>query len=104
VPAAIRRFGKRGKIHFAHVRDVRGTPERFVETFHDEGPTDMLACMRAYREVGAEVPMRVRPRRDPGRRRQGRARATTTLGVLFAVGYLTGVREAAYADPHRSSG
>ena len=82
--------------HFAHVRDVRGTPERFVETFHDEGPTDMLACMRAYREVGADVPMRV----DHVATLAGDANDApgyTTLGVLFAVGYLTGVREAAYA-------
>ena len=96
VPGAIRRFGARGAIHFAHVRDVRGTPERFVETFHDEGPTDMLACMRAYREVGADVPMRV----DHVATLAGDANDApgyTTLGVLFAVGYLTGVREAAYA-------
>lgn len=96
VPGAIRRFGARGAIHFAHVRDVRGTPERFVETFHDEGPTDMLACMRAYREVVADVPMRV----DHVATLAGDtndAPGYTTLGVLFAVGYLTGVREAAYA-------
>jgi mannonate dehydratase len=102
VPGAIRRFGARGKIHFAHVRDVRGTPQRFVETFHDEGPTDMLACLRAYREVGADVPMRV----DHVATLAGDvndAPGYSTLGVLFAVGYLTGMREAAYADPDRST-
>lgn len=49
LPATIRRLGPR--IAFAHFRDVRGTPERFEETFHDDGPTDMLACMRAYRDI-----------------------------------------------------
>lgn len=43
LPSVIRRFGKTGKLFFAHFRDVRGTPEKFVETFHDEGKTDMLA-------------------------------------------------------------
>ena len=52
LPAEIRRFGGEDRIAFVHFRDVRGTPERFVETFHDDGQTDMLACMRAYHEVG----------------------------------------------------
>ncbi len=31
---------------------MRGTPDNFVETFHNGGQTDMLACMRAYKEIG----------------------------------------------------
>src|SRR5207248_1064001 len=58
VPAAIRQFGEQGKIFFVHFRDVRGTPSSFVETFHDEGQTDMLACMRAYRDVGFDGVLR----------------------------------------------
>ena len=37
---------------------MRGTPEKFVETFHDDGPTDMLACMRAYRESASRASLR----------------------------------------------
>src|SRR5947209_18830967 len=37
IPAAIRHYAERGAIHFVHFRDVRGTPERFEETFHDDG-------------------------------------------------------------------
>src|SRR5207244_7720527 len=48
----IRQFGAQKKIAFVHFRDVRGTPEKFVEVFHDEGKTDLLACMRAYRDIG----------------------------------------------------
>ena len=44
--------GAAGRIHFVHFRDVRGTPEKFVETFVDEGPTDMAACIRAYLDAG----------------------------------------------------
>lgn len=98
LPAAIRRLGERGRVFFVHFRDVRGTPERFVETFHDEGQTDMLACMRAYREIGFEGVMRSDhvPTLEgdsavvPGYSRDAR---------LFAVGYLTGLREAAYDEP-----
>ena len=48
LPSVIRHFGSQGKIFFVHFRDVRGTAEKFVETFHDDGKTDMLECMRAY--------------------------------------------------------
>jgi mannonate dehydratase len=95
LPATIRRFGKQGKIFFVHMRDVAGTPEAFVETFHDEGPTDLLACMRAYKEIGFEgvlrpdhVPtMEGDSNDDPG---------YSTVGRLFAIGYLKGLRQAAY--------
>ncbi len=97
VPAAIRRFGERGRIHFVHFRDVRGDVTSFEETFHDEGQTDMLACMRAYRDIGFDGVLRSDhvPTLDgetvdiPG---------YGALGRLFAVGYITGLREAAYAQ------
>src|SRR6185312_2945847 len=50
LPAAIRKFGK--AIYFFHFRDVRGNPEKFEETWPDAGQTYMLACMRAYRDIG----------------------------------------------------
>ncbi len=56
IPMAIRRLGP--YIRYVHFRDIRGTRERFVETFHDNGPTDMVAAMRAYREIGFDGPMR----------------------------------------------
>ncbi|MFH1566488.1 MAG: mannonate dehydratase [Gemmatimonadota bacterium] len=49
---AIRAFGRQGKIHFAHFRDTRGTVPKFTEVFMDEGDTDMLAAVEAYRQVG----------------------------------------------------
>ena len=36
-----------------------GTPEKFVETFIDEGKTDMVACMRAYCNVKFDGSMRI---------------------------------------------
>ena len=44
VPATIRRLGS--KVHFAHFRDVIGTAGDFVETWQDEGQTDMHAAMQ----------------------------------------------------------
>jgi len=98
VPAAIRRFAELGSIHFVHFRDVTGGPDAFVETFHDEGPTDMHACMRAYAECAVDVPMRCDhvPTLDgDDHSRPG----YSVLGRLWAVGYMQGLREAALGSP-----
>ena len=88
---AIRRLGK--GIAYVHFRDVRGTPEDFAETFHDNGPTDMPAIVRTLREVGFNGAMRPDhvPQfegefdEDPGYTMQGR---------LFAYGYIRGLLQA----------
>jgi mannonate dehydratase len=90
LPAAIRRFGAEGRIHMVHFRDVRGTPERFVETFVDEGPTDMAACIRAYLETGVDAPLRT----DHSSSLTGDAwdvPGYPTLGRLHAIGYVQGL-------------
>ncbi len=95
LPAAIRKFGQQKKIFFVHFRDVRGTPEKFVETFHDEGKTDMLACMEAYREVGYEGICR--PDHVPTMEGDSNDNPSySSIGRLFAIGYLKGLREAVY--------
>jgi mannonate dehydratase len=100
LPALIRRFGARRRIFFVHFRDVRGTARRFVEVFHDEGPTDMLACMRAYAEVGFDGPLR--PDHVPALEGETNDRfGYSNLGRLFAIGYITGLREAAYGPAGR---
>lgn len=57
VVEAIRYFGSRKKIFYVHFRDVRGTADNFVETFIDEGQTDMFEAMKVYKEVGFDGPM-----------------------------------------------
>jgi mannonate dehydratase len=97
LPGAIRHFGRRNRIFFVHFRDVRGTPEKFVETFHDDGKTDMLACMRAYRDIGFEGVCR--PDHVPTMEGDSNDRPSySSIGRLFAIGYLKGLREAVYAD------
>ena len=95
LPAAIRHFGRQGKIFFAHLRDVRGTPEKFVETFHDEGQTDLLACLQAYRDIGYEGVLR--PDHVPTMAGDDNTNpAYSSIGRLFAIGYIKGLREAVY--------
>ncbi|GGN88601.1 mannonate dehydratase [Haloarcula pellucida] len=96
IPAAIERFGDR--INFVHFRDVEGDADNFVETWHDDGPTDMLAAMRAYEEhVGEDVPMR--PDHVPTMAGEDNSNpGYHTKGRLFAIGYMRGLREQVHAD------
>lgn len=93
VAAWARRFGVQGKIFFVHFRDVRGTAERFEETFHDDGPTDMPAMLRLYHEIGFTGPLRVDhvPTMAGEKNDQPGYEA---LGRLFAIGYTKGVMQA----------
>ena len=95
LPAVIRQFGD--KIFFVHMRDVAGVPEHFQETFHDAGQTDMLACMRAYRDIGFDGVLR--PDHVPTMAGDSNADAGySSIGRLFAIGYIKGLREAVYAS------
>ncbi len=95
LPAVIRSFGP--KISFVHFRDVQGTPEAFEETWHDAGKTDMLACMRAYRDIGFEGVLR--PDHVPTVEGDSNADAGySAFGRLYAIGYIRGLREAVYAE------
>ncbi|MFO0796154.1 MAG: mannonate dehydratase [Gemmataceae bacterium] len=91
IPAAIRRLGPH--IKYVHFRDVRGTAESFAETFHDNGPTDMAAAMRAYREVGFAGPMRPDHVPELVGEDDGEP-GYTMLGRLFAFGYIRGLMHA----------
>lgn len=91
IPATIRRFGKH--IKYIHFRDVRGTRELFVETFHDNGDTNMSAAMRAYREIGFSGP--IRPDHVPQLYGEDDGEpGYTMLGRLFAYGYIRGLMQA----------
>lgn len=92
IPATIRHLGRNGRIHFVHFRDVRGTPEEFVETFHDDGQTDMFEALRAYDEIGFRGVMR--PDHAPSMYGEtNQFPGYEALGRLFAVGYMKGLLE-----------
>ena len=94
VVECIKHFGSLGKINFAHFRDTRGDKYCFHETFHDNGPTDMAAAVRAYRDVNYHGYVRVdhvpamagEEAEHPG---------YGSVGRLFAIGYLRGLMEMA---------
>lgn len=52
VTDAIRHFGGRGQIVYAHCRQVRGQMPCYAECFIDEGELDLAAVIRTFREVG----------------------------------------------------
>lgn len=91
IPSTVRRLAPH--IHFAHFRDIRGDARRFVETFHDDGQTDMVAAMAAYREIGFKGP--IRPDHAPTMAGEPNDRpGYERLGRLFAVGYMKGLMQA----------
>lgn len=55
IPAFIREFGAQGRIHFAHVRNIKFTgPGQLKETSHfsADGSLDLYKIMKAYYDVG----------------------------------------------------
>ena len=93
VPAAIRYFGSRNKIHFVHFRDVSGQTTHFSEEWHDNGKTDMYQAMKAYYEVGFRGPLR--PDHVPTVAGDSNEHpGYSNMGTLFAVGYIKGLMEA----------
>lgn len=97
IPELIREFGPT-KIPFVHFRDVRGTVEDFQETFHDDGQTDLAACIQAYRDIGFEGAMR--PDHVPTLEGEENDKpGYAILGRLFALGYIRGLEHATYGHP-----
>lgn len=92
IPALIRRWA--GRIPFVHVRDIRGGPADFIETFPDDGQTDMLAAFRALVATGFDGYVRS----DHAPLMAGESAANdgyAMTGHIFAVGYLRGLSQAA---------
>ncbi len=92
IPELVRRFSAR--IGFVHVRDVRGTLDDFIETFPDDGQTDLLAVFQELRRVGYtgyvrsdHAPLLAT---DEAATNDGYA----MQGHIFAIGYLRGLLQA----------
>jgi mannonate dehydratase len=97
VAGLIKEFGNKQKIFFVHIRDVIGTPAKFRETFHDNGPTNMYKMMKAYKEAGFDGP--VRSDHVPtmaGETNQNHG--YEMKGSLFGIGYIKGLLDALDED------
>jgi mannonate dehydratase len=93
IPEAIKRLGE--DIHFVHFRDVDGTADSFVETWHDDGPTDMKAAIEAYQSTDFDGPIRPDhvPKMVDETDRDEAMEGYTDMGRLYAVGYIRGLLE-----------
>ncbi|MDP9751889.1 mannonate dehydratase [Thermoanaerobacter pentosaceus] len=95
IPELIRYFGKKGRIHFAHVRNIKIVSERaFHETSHlsSDGSFDMFEIMKAYYDIGFDGYMRP----DHGRMIWGE-KARPGYGLYdraLGIAYLNGLWEA----------
>ncbi len=91
IPELVRRFGAMGRIHFAHIRNIKIVSERnFHETSHlsNDGSLDLFEIMKAYHDVGFNG--YVRP--DHGRMiwneqaRPGYGLYDRALGIMYLLG------------------
>jgi mannonate dehydratase len=81
------------KIFFVHYRDIEGQGERFRETFHDNGPTDMVGMLRIYSQGGFNGP--IRPDHAPTMEGEANDRPGYAMkGKIFAIGYMKGIMDA----------
>ncbi|MHC4402774.1 MAG: mannonate dehydratase [Planctomycetota bacterium] len=93
VEAVARELCQTGKVFFVHFRDVRGQGERFRETFHDNGPTDMPRMIQIYHEAGFSGP--IRPDHAPTLAGEDNdSPGYAVQGKIFAIGYMKGVVQA----------
>lgn len=92
IAKALDRFGPEGRLHYVHFQAVRGTAERFQETFFDESPlfADVLHALVKLDYQGVLVPAHAPlmgashgPFEDPWRQDR--------QGLCHAVGYLQGL-------------
>jgi mannonate dehydratase len=94
VYALAKEWTSKNKIFFVHFRDVEGTIERFHETFHDNGPTDMIRMLEIYSKAGFNGP--IRPDHAPTIEidRNDTRSGYTMGGKVFAFGYMKGIMKA----------
>lgn len=100
IPALIERLAPH--IVFAHFRDVVGAVPYFRESFHDNGKTDMAACLDAYLEAGLDVP--IRPDHVPTLAGESNEYpGYHMLGRLWAVGYMKGLSDGLKTEKRKPS-
>jgi mannonate dehydratase len=83
-----------GRIPYIHVRNIKGTATDFIETFPDDGKTDLVAVFSKLNEVGFDGYLRSdhapRLATDDAEAPEG----YHMQGHIFAIGYLRGLQRA----------
>lgn len=78
------------KIHFVHLRDNQPLADGFMETFHDNGPTDMAARLKLLHDLNMDVLLR--PDHAPTMFGEDNDQpGYAALGRIFAIGYFKGI-------------
>ncbi|MHB9028819.1 MAG: mannonate dehydratase, partial [Candidatus Latescibacterota bacterium] len=96
VVAAIRHFGKAGKISGVHFRNVSGPLPHFVETFMDNGYLDMYRVMKALVEVDFQGILA--PDHVPSFTNEARLGPMGVSGAPYSIGYIRALLQAAQAE------
>ena len=92
IEALAREWCLQKKIFFVHFRDVDGNREHFVETFQDNGPTDMARMLKVYHESGFDGPMR--PDHAPTMEGESNDHpGYAIVGKVLAIGYMKGIMD-----------
>jgi len=80
-------------IIFAHMRDIESKKGGFFETFHDNGPTDMVQILQLYKDNGIDCLMR--PDHAPTMAGEDNsAPGYAITGRLIGASYLKGIMDA----------
>ena len=94
--ALAKEFTSKKKVFFVHFRDVEGNKQKFHETFHDNGPTDMVRMLQIYTKSGFDGP--IRPDHAPAialdQVGPGGSSGYTMGAKVLAFGYMRGIMEA----------
>jgi mannonate dehydratase len=99
IAALAREWCAQKKIFFVHFRDVTGTRERFRETLHDIGPTDLARMLKVNHDARFDGPMR--PDHAPTLDGEANHQPGYAMGgKILAIGYMKGATDA-HAIPYR---
>lgn len=89
----------RDRIPYVHLRDIAGRAEDFIETFPDEGRTDLVAVFRKLRSIGFDGYLRSDHAPLLATDASDAPEGYGMEGHIFGIGYLRGLDHASRMDP-----
>jgi mannonate dehydratase len=97
----IKRYQER--IPYVHVRDIVGTVDDFIETFPDDGQTDLVAVFRKLQQIGFDGYLRSDHAPQLATEDSDAPEGYGMQGHIFAIGYLRGLQRASVAAAYGNS-